>query len=106
MLNEVSTPKQHVDGDIVIAGSFQLVRTLIEHDLVNELRLKTFPVALGVGEASDKNPCASSTPRPSRAASPTSPTNLSGTPSGVRRSSRSEMLADASPGAGIRESAS
>jgi dihydrofolate reductase len=50
VLNEVSTLKQHIDGDIVIVGSFQLVRTLIEHDLVDELRLKIFPVALGVGE--------------------------------------------------------
>jgi dihydrofolate reductase len=50
VLNEVSTLKQHIEGDIVIAGSFQLVRTLIEHDLVDELRLKIFPVALGVGE--------------------------------------------------------
>jgi dihydrofolate reductase len=50
VLNEVSTLKQHIDGDIVIAGSSQLVRTLIEHDLVDELRLKIFPVALGVGE--------------------------------------------------------
>jgi dihydrofolate reductase len=61
VLNEVSTLKQHIDGDIVIAGSFQLVRTLIEHDLVDELRLKIFPVALGVGErlfgeSSDKEP--------------------------------------------------
>ena len=67
-LNEVSTLKQHIDGDIVIAGSFQLVRTLIEHDLVDELRLKIIPVALGAGErlfgeTSDKNLCASSTPR-------------------------------------------
>ena len=90
VLNEVSTLKQHIDGDIVIAGSFQLVRTLIEHDLVDELRLKIFPVALGPASAcsprpATRNPCASSTPRPSRAASPTSPTNLSGTPSGVRR---------------------
>ena len=29
VLNEVSTLKQHIDGDIVIAGSFQLVRTLL-----------------------------------------------------------------------------
>ena len=50
VLNEVSTLKQHIDGDIVIAGSFQLVRTLIEHDLVDELRLKIFPVVLGAGE--------------------------------------------------------
>ena len=61
VLNEVSTLKQHIDGDIVIAGSFQLVRTLIEHDLVDEPRLKIFPVAPGVGErpsgeTSDKKP--------------------------------------------------
>jgi dihydrofolate reductase len=61
VLNEVSTLKQHIDGDIVIAGSFQLARTLIEHDLVDELRLKIFPAALGVGErlfgeTSDKKP--------------------------------------------------
>ena len=59
--NEVSTLKQHIDGDIVIAGSFQLVRTLIEHDLVDELRLTVFPVAVGAGErlfgeTSDKRP--------------------------------------------------
>ena len=61
VLNEVSTLKQQIDGDIVIAGSFQLVHTLIEHDLVAELRLKIFPVALGAGErlfghTSDKKP--------------------------------------------------
>ena len=49
VLNEVSTLKQQIAGDIVIVGSFQLVRTLIEHDLVDELRLKIFPVALGAG---------------------------------------------------------
>ena len=60
VLNEVSTLKQHVAGDIVIAGRFQLVRTLIEHDLVDELRLKIFPVAFGAGKrlfgTSDKKP--------------------------------------------------
>ena len=61
VLNEVSTLKQHIEGDIVIAGSFQPVRTLIEHDLAGELRLKISPVALGVGErlsgeTSDKKP--------------------------------------------------
>ncbi len=61
VLDEVSTLKQQIDGDIVVAGSFQLVRTLIEHDLADELRLKIFPVALGAGErlfgaTSDKKP--------------------------------------------------
>jgi len=47
---EVSALKQKIDGDIVIAGSIQLVRTLLDHDLVDELRLKIFPVVLGAGE--------------------------------------------------------
>src|SRR5215472_1265826 len=50
VLNEVPALKQQLAGDIVIAGSFQLVHTLIEHDLADELRLKIFPVALGAGE--------------------------------------------------------
>jgi dihydrofolate reductase len=50
VLSEVSALKQQLDGDIVVAGSFQLVHALIEHDLVDELRLKVFPVVLGAGE--------------------------------------------------------
>jgi dihydrofolate reductase len=61
VLNEVSTLKQQLDGDIVVPASFQLVHTLLEHDLVDELRLKIFPVVLGAGErlfgeTSDKKP--------------------------------------------------
>ena len=61
VVNEASKLKQEVDGDIVIVASFQLVRTLIEHDLVDELRLKVYPVVLGAGErlfgeTSDKKP--------------------------------------------------
>src|SRR5438132_10532380 len=48
--NEVSRLKQELDGEIVVPASFQLVRTLMEHDLVDELRLKIFPVVLGAGE--------------------------------------------------------
>lgn len=39
-----------VDGDIVVHGSARLVQTLIEHDLVDELRLMVFPVVLGSGK--------------------------------------------------------
>jgi dihydrofolate reductase len=61
VLEDVSTLKQQIDGDIVVLASFQLVRTLMEHDLVDELRLTVFPVAVGAGErlfgeTSDKRP--------------------------------------------------
>src|SRR5207244_8226060 len=49
-VNEVSKLKQGLNGEIVVAGSFQLLRTLIEHDLGDGLRLKIFPVVLGAGE--------------------------------------------------------
>ena len=61
VVKEVTKLKQELNGDIVVPASFQLVRTLIEHDLADELRLKIFPVVLGAGErlfgeASDKRP--------------------------------------------------
>jgi dihydrofolate reductase len=61
VVTEVSRLKQELDGEIVVAASFQLVRTLMEHDLVDELRLKIYPVVLGdgerlFGETSDRKP--------------------------------------------------
>ncbi len=50
VVNEVSKLKHEVDGEILVAASRQLVRTLMEHDLVDELRLMVFPVVLGAGE--------------------------------------------------------
>ena len=60
-VSKVSKLKQELAGDIVVLASFQLVHTLMEHDLVDELRLKIFPVVLGAGErlfgeTSDKKP--------------------------------------------------
>jgi dihydrofolate reductase len=46
----VSKLKQEQDGDILVAGSARLVQTLVEHDLVDELRLMVFPVVLGSGK--------------------------------------------------------
>jgi dihydrofolate reductase len=46
----VSKLKQELDGDIVVYASTQLVHTLMEHDLVDELRLTVYPVVLGAGE--------------------------------------------------------
>ncbi len=61
VVEEVSKLKQELDGDIVVYASYQLGRTLIEHDLVDELRLVVYPVVLGAGErlfgeTSDKKP--------------------------------------------------
>ncbi len=61
VVSEASRLKQHVTGDIVVAGSFQLVHTLLDHDLVDELRLMIYPVVLGMGkrlfaETGDKKP--------------------------------------------------
>jgi dihydrofolate reductase len=60
-VDEVSKLKQELNGEIVVVASFQLLRTLMEHDLVDELRLKIYPVVLGAGErlfgeTSDKKP--------------------------------------------------
>jgi dihydrofolate reductase len=57
--DEVSKLREEHDGEIVVHGSVQLVQALIEHGLVDELRLMVFPVVLGAGkrlfgETSDK----------------------------------------------------
>jgi dihydrofolate reductase len=61
VVEEVEKLKRELDGDIVVHGSARLVQSLLEHDLVDELRLMVFPVVLGTGkrifgETSDKKP--------------------------------------------------
>jgi dihydrofolate reductase len=50
VVQEVSRLRQELDGDIVVYASYQLARTLLDNDLVDELRLVVFPVVLGTGE--------------------------------------------------------
>jgi dihydrofolate reductase len=50
VVSEVSKLRQELHGEIVVAGSIQLVHTLMEHDLVDELRLMVYPVVLGAGD--------------------------------------------------------
>ena len=47
---EVTNLKTEQDGDIVVHGRAQFVQSLIENDLVDELRLMVFPVVLGTGK--------------------------------------------------------
>jgi len=50
LVTEVSNLKQELDGEIIVPASYQLARALLEHDLVDEVRLVVFPVVLGSGE--------------------------------------------------------
>src|ERR671924_1833696 len=49
VVEEISKLKHELNGEIVVPASFQLVRTLVDRDLIDELRLKIFPVVLGAG---------------------------------------------------------
>ncbi len=46
----VATLKEELDGNIVVLGSGQLARTLMEHDLVDEYGLTIHPLMLGSGK--------------------------------------------------------
>jgi dihydrofolate reductase len=61
VISKVSKLKHEIDGEILVAASFQLWHTLMKHDLVDELRLMIYPVVLGAGErlfgeSSEKQP--------------------------------------------------
>jgi dihydrofolate reductase len=50
LAEEVARLKRRYDGDILVAGSATLVRSLAEHNLVDEYRLMVHPVVLGAGK--------------------------------------------------------
>ncbi len=61
VVNEISKLKQELDGEIIVYGSRQLVHTLMDHELIDELRLTIYPIVLGTGdrlfdELADKTP--------------------------------------------------
>jgi len=61
VVDEVSKLKQELAGEIIVAGSIHLAHSLMEHDLVDELRLFIYPVVVGAGErlfgeAGDRKP--------------------------------------------------
>jgi dihydrofolate reductase len=47
---DVAEEVAKLDGNILVAGSAQLVHTLMDHDLVDEYRLMIYPVLLGNGK--------------------------------------------------------
>jgi dihydrofolate reductase len=61
VVREVTRLKRELDGELVVFASRPLVQTLLEHDLVDEMRLTVYPVVLGdgellFGELSDQRP--------------------------------------------------
>ncbi len=50
VVSEIRALKQRLGGDLLVAGSATLVQTLVEHRLVDELRLMVFPIVLGSGK--------------------------------------------------------
>ena len=61
LVTEVTRLKRELAGDIVVYASYQLGQALMEHDLVDEVRLFVYPVVLGsgqrlFGETSDQRP--------------------------------------------------
>jgi len=61
VVREVTRLKRELDGELVVFASRALAQTLLEHDLVDEVRLTVYPVVLGdgellFGELSDQRP--------------------------------------------------
>lgn len=50
VMDEITKLKQQDGPDLQVHGSGDLIQTLLEHDLIDELWLKIFPVTLGKGK--------------------------------------------------------
>lgn len=50
VFDEIAKLKKQAGGDILVAGSAQLVRGLVDHELVDEYRLMVYPIVLGTGK--------------------------------------------------------
>ena len=50
LLDDVARLRREISGDLVVPASVRIARALLEHGLVDEVRLKVFPVVLGTGE--------------------------------------------------------
>jgi dihydrofolate reductase len=50
VVRELAALRERLEGDLLVAGSATLVQTLIEHALVDEIRLMVFPIVLGSGK--------------------------------------------------------
>jgi dihydrofolate reductase len=50
VLDHAARLKDEFEGEINVPASCRIVRELMEHDLVDGIRLKIFPVVLGAGE--------------------------------------------------------
>jgi len=49
-VDDIKKLKNSGDSDIQVIGSGNLAQTLFKHDLVDELRLMTYPITLGTGK--------------------------------------------------------
>jgi dihydrofolate reductase len=49
-MTEVARLKAETEGDLLVAGSAQLARALVQHGIVDEFRLMVFPIVLGTGK--------------------------------------------------------
>jgi dihydrofolate reductase len=49
-VDDIKKLKASEGGDIQVIGSGNMAQTLFKHDLVDELRLMTFPITLGTGK--------------------------------------------------------